>query len=90
MRPSAFIIRIPVKGFSKHDDPKNTERFFHDAVRQMLQRVEAFEGELPFDKDNITCEAEYGPGRSSEEAPPSCGADGERNKRRTRNRVGNG
>lgn len=80
MKPSAFIIRIPVKGFSKHDDPKNTERFFRDAVRQMLQLVEAFEGEPPFDKDNITCETEYGSGRSPEKTSGNSAKNRERGK----------
>lgn len=59
MKPKAFRVNLPLKAFSKHDDPKRVVEVLEMAMKDMFRRMENFAGELPFDIPNITAEPMY-------------------------------
>lgn len=62
MKPKVFRVVVPVKFFSKHDDPDEAAAALKDVIQWALRRCETVQGELPFDIENITVKPIVRPG----------------------------
>jgi hypothetical protein len=57
MKPTGFIITIPTKGWSKHDDPAESKRIFEEEIQGFLTRWKNYAGGvLPFDIEKVRVE----------------------------------
>ena len=69
-----FIDEIPVKGFSKHDDPIEVARILEESTKQFLKKWENFAGFVPFDIKKTTARFDDGlPAPSDSERNPFTG-----------------
>jgi hypothetical protein len=64
-KPKAFIITIPLVGFSRHDNPKEIGRILKDLVQSQLKNWERFTGVVPFDINKVTVRVDDGSGSES-------------------------
>jgi hypothetical protein len=55
-----FIIEVPLKGFSKHDDPATVASILTEIVVRSLKKWETLTGFLPFDIEKTTARFEAG------------------------------